>query len=109
MEFGGDVGADDILDAYPGGLDLASLKRVGLVMTCLFEWCLEVGVHGSAPGLAIDRTYFEKMRHFSPVLFRFRRIFLLDHSKPRNRELELHLEPRLPDVSALSQHVVSAN
>jgi hypothetical protein len=41
VQFGGDVGADDVFDAYPRGLDLASLMEVLAACLPLRARCYE--------------------------------------------------------------------
>lgn len=92
MELGGDVGADDVLDAYPRGLGLAGLER-GRLSACVH--CLGMcGVLGRG-----EATHLEELCHFPSLLLGFGCIFLLYHAQARYGQLELHFELVLHRVS----------
>jgi hypothetical protein len=73
VQFGGDVGADDVFDAYPCGLDFASL--VNVLAACWWSSCARC--HGS---MRVMAAYLQKLRHVSPLLLCFRAVFLLRHA-----------------------------
>lgn len=107
MQFGGDVGANDVFYAYPCGLYFAGLSRGPGQRVVVMVVVRAVALGGGSlrkQQSARKVAYLDELRHFSPLLLDLCAVLLLYHAQSRYGQLELYLQLSLPRISLLVLH-----
>ena len=84
------------------------LSRAGAARRCAAKWLPGSREEAGAGAGDSESTHLDKLRHFAPLLFRFRCVLLLHHTQPRYGQLELHFELVLSFVSLVVRRALLA-